>query len=98
MNGIDPFKPISKQLDVVLPQLTKHNDLLDKVLPFYIAVTAKLSGKTREEVLKYNMLALETIFGSEKAGKSPKELAESQFAYMTNIRVSEIFYKLPDIE
>ena len=52
MNGIDPFKPISKQLDVVLPQLTKHNDLLDKVLPFYIAVTAKLSGKTREEVLK----------------------------------------------
>ncbi|MEQ2031880.1 hypothetical protein ABL947_20790 [Escherichia albertii] len=44
------------------------------------------------------MLALETIFGSEKAGKSPKELAESQFAYMTNIRVSEIFDKLPDIE
>ncbi len=36
MNGIDPFKPISKQLDVVLPQLTKHNDLLDKVLPFIL--------------------------------------------------------------
>ncbi|HDI3023528.1 hypothetical protein G9G39_06925 [Cronobacter sp. EKM101R] len=98
MNGIDPFKPVSKQLDVVLPQLIKHSELFDKVLPFYIAVTAKLSGKTRQDVFEYNMRALETIFGSEKAGKSPKELAESEFAYITNARASEIFDKLPDVE
>ncbi|QJU39071.1 hypothetical protein [Serratia marcescens] len=98
LKGHDFMKPLSQQLDTVLPQLVEHDDILDKVLPFYLAVTAKLSGKSTEEVFGYNIKALEAIFGSSKAGKNPKELAESEYAYHVSVKAREIFDKLPNIK
>lgn len=98
MKNTDFFKPLSQQLDTVLPQLVEHDSAIDKVLPFYLAVTAKLSGKSTEEVFGYNMQALEAIFGSSKIGKNPKELAESEYAYSVSAKSREIFDKLPDIK
>lgn len=98
LKGHDYMKPLSQQLDAVLPQLAEHADIIDKVLPFYLAVTAKLSGKSSEEIFGYNIKALEVIFGSSKIGKSPKELAESEHAYLVNARAKEMFDKLPDVK
>ena len=98
IKGTDYFKPLSQQLDVVIPHLVEHDDVIDKVLPFYLAVTAKLSGKTTQEVFGYNMQALEAIFGSDKTGKNPKELAESEYAYLVHAKAREMFDKLPDIK
>lgn len=98
MNKIDYMKPLSQQLDTVLPQLVEHDVVIDKVLPFYLAVTAKLSGKTTKEVFGYNAQALEAIFGSENAGKNPRELAESEYAYRVHAIAREMFDKLPEIK
>ncbi|POT99500.1 hypothetical protein C3369_16250 [Escherichia sp. ESNIH1] len=98
VKGHDFMKPLSQQLDTVLPQLVEHDDIIDKVLPFYLAVTAKLSGKTPQQFFGYNMKALEAIFGSSKLGKNQKELAESEYAYLVNARAREIFDKLPEVD
>lgn len=98
VKGTDYFKPLSQQLDVVLPQLVQHDDVVEKVLPYYLAVVAKLSGKTTQEVFGYNIQALEAVFGSDNTGKNPKELAESEFAYTIHAKAREIFYILPEIK
>lgn len=95
---INPWLPLDKQPERVLPVLMEHKDVLDKVLPFYLAVTAKLSGKSTQDVFGYNMQALEAIFGSDKTGKSPKELAESEYAYRINAVAREMYDKLPETE
>ncbi len=92
------MKPLSQQLDQVLPQLVVHDEIIDIVLPFYLAVTAKISGKSTEEIFGYNMKALDAIFRSSKEGKSPKELAQSEYAYLLNAKAREIFDKLPSAE
>lgn len=96
--GHDFMKPLSQQLDKVLPQLVEHDNIIDEVLPFYLAVTAKLSGRSTAEIFSYNINALEAIFGSSKAGKNPKELAVSEYAHLVHARVKDIFDKLPDIK
>ncbi|WP_239944489.1 hypothetical protein [Escherichia coli] len=98
MKQYDYMKPLSQQLDKVLPDLVKHDEILDKVLPFYLAVAAKLSGKTTQEVFGYNMQALDTIFGTSTEGKSPQERAESEYAFRINMVAREMFDKLPDVE
>ena len=98
IKGHDFMKPLSQQLDVVLPHLVDHDAKIDRVLPFYIAVTAKLSGKSAEEVFVYNMKSLEAIFGSSTEGKSQKEKAESEYAYLVNAKAREIFDLLPDVK
>lgn len=95
MEGLDFMKPLSSQLDKVLPHLVGQKEVLDNVLPYYLAVAAKLSGKNTDEIFGYNIKALEAVFGSSKAGKSHKELAESEYAYLVHAKTREIFDKLP---
>ncbi|WP_190286010.1 MULTISPECIES: hypothetical protein [Pantoea] len=95
MEGLDFFKPLSSQLDKVLPHLIGQKEVLDNVLPYYLAVIAKISGKSPDEIFGYNAKALEAVFGTSKAGKSHKERAESEYAYLVHAKVREIFDKLP---
>lgn len=96
MEGLDFMKPLSSQLDKVLPHLVGQKEVLDNVLPYYLAVAAKLSGKSTDEIFGYNVRALEAVFGSSKIGKKPKELSESEYAYLVHAKAREIFDRLPD--
>ena len=98
LQGTNFMKPLSEQLDTVLPQLDKHADAVDTAIPFYLAVTAKLSGKSADEFYSYCMQALELIYHSSHEGKTPKELAESAYAYAITGKSRQIFDKLAALD
>lgn len=98
LKDYDFMKPLSQQLNTVLPQFDLHADAIDKALPFYLAIIAKSSGKTAQEFFGYNMKALELIYGASHDGKNAKELAESAYAYSINAKAREIFDKLDKVE
>lgn len=93
--SLNPFISLHQQPERVLPVLWEHKSVIDSVLPFFLAVSFKASGKPASELFAYNIQALEVIFGSDKQGKGPTELAISEYAYLLNARIKDVFDKLP---
>ncbi|MDC9624085.1 hypothetical protein PSI22_21260 [Xenorhabdus sp. XENO-7] len=91
----DFFKPLHEQPEIVIPELWKHKDVIDEVLPFYLAVLAKTS-KNPEKFFKYNMQSLDKIFGHDKTKRGPRDNEIADYAYYLNARTRDIFDKLDD--
>uniref|UniRef100_UPI0036DC7303 hypothetical protein n=1 Tax=Photorhabdus sp. RM322S TaxID=3342825 RepID=UPI0036DC7303 len=93
--SLDFFKPINEQLEVVIPELWEHKDIIDTVLPYYLAVIAKTS-KNPEKFFKYNIQSLDKIFGHDKTKRGPKDDAIAEYAYLLSAKAKEVFDKLDD--
>ncbi len=93
---LDPLKPSHEQLDIAIPKLLDAKSVLDEVLPFYIAFTAKTS-KDPEAFYPLIMKCLEAIFGVDKTKRNIKDNEIADYAYSLEMKSKQIFDKIKDI-
>jgi hypothetical protein len=94
-DNLDCFKQLHEQPEKLFKILYSNKNVVNEVLPFYVALLAKTSSNP-EKFMQYTMDSLEKIYGSDKTGKTPKELEISEYAYKFRMKVGHIFSQLDD--
>lgn len=94
-DNLNVLKKLHEQPEKVFEILYRNKNVVNEVLPFYVALLAKTSPNP-DKFMQYTMKSLEKIYGSDKTGKKPKELEISEYAYQFRVKMAHIFNELDD--
>lgn len=96
-DNLDFLKKLHEQPEKVFEILYSNKNAVNKVLPFYFAILLKMTPN-HENFGAYIMKSLDKIYGSDKTGKTSKELEISGYAYKFYTEMLHIFNQLDKYE